>query len=238
MPIEKSLIFLMFPRLFKVYYPNYYTVSKKLKRISVEGSDITEEEKEEIPGKESVSDNLTDSLEDEEGLLTTTAYGALWRNKKLIKIFDCFMFLMMYRTATLERIPPVYNEEEEIQEANQTSPKKTPSGKLRKYFSAVKNNLRSQTQLHYIFQRIAEFVSNEKRLLLENLRDIYKVSLSVESQLFSYSLGIKEVAIVSTVQTKPKVHRFFRQFAELQENYLLEILMISPENMNTICKIS
>lgn len=227
----------MFPRLFKVYYPNYYTASKKLKRINVEGSDVTEEEKEEVPAKESISDNLTDSLEDEEGLLTTTAYGALWRNKKLIKIFDCFMFLMMYRTATQDRSLPIYHEDEELQETNQASVKKTPSGKLRRYFSAVKNNLRSQAQLQFIFQRIAEFVSNEKKLLLENLRDIYKVSLSVESQLFSYSLGIKEVAVVSTVQTKPKVHRFFKQFAELQENYLLEILMISPDNMNTICRI-
>lgn len=226
----------MFPRLFKVYYSNHFTAAKKLKKVSFEGSDGTEEEKEDQPGKESVSDNMTDSLEDEEGLLTTTAFGALWRNKKVIKIFDCFMFQMMHRSASQSTSNPMYNYYEDPQATTNIHPKPSPSGKPRQYFNAVRNNLRSQGQLQATFRRMAEFVSRERQALVDHAGDIHQASLCVESQLFGYGLGIKEVAVVNASLTKPKVHRFFRLFAQLKDNSLLEILMISPENMNTICK--
>lgn len=225
----------MFPRLFRIYFPNFHLAVKSVRKSSGEILDPTELS-DESPSL-IASDVQTDSMEDDDLLLTTNLTSSLWKNSTLIKTFDCFMFEMLFCSASKNYIQADHEHSMERLELDNQLADLSSMDKLRRHYFVIRQNIKKNSNLQSLFVKLSEFIMRERNSLIKNFKEVFKATLSIESHTYSNNFGLKEVSIASRLPVKNRVQKFFRQFAEHAEGYLLEILMIAPDSLNNLCKI-
>lgn len=121
----------------------------------------------------------------------------------------------------------------------------TPELSSRPLKPRKKNDMQSSPLLKSIDSKkkaqlkiLAILSNNERRLLQENVKDVFKVTVSVETHRYSQGQAFKEVIIVGKQSAGIRVHRFFKLLAEDRSSPLIELLMLSPESINNLCKPS
>lgn len=224
-PIQNINLFALFPKLFVHFHPSLTWTLKDIRSRenadkSSDGRALSQEPFETISQPEE---------EDKSQL----------QEPDKVALVDCFFFLMMaFNNGTEVRssIEQEFREHENRKPSGVYNPSQQGSGNLKKYFVAVSNNIKTTSRLPKIFSLIAKIVSRERKMIIGRLRDILRARLSVETITYSRSMPIIEVAILSQHRTGRKVHQFFKMFALNPESSLIDILMISPENISNLCR--
>lgn len=217
--IEDISIFALFPRLFMHYYPAFSWTMRDIRR----------------------RDNRSSRGIESEGIESTTYYddANMGVENKSRYEYDCFLFLMMAFNSSTEVLSGIDQDVEVDVQPRQKKKRLSVEGgssNFKLYYNTVKSNLRVQSRMPRIFKLISNIVSRERKLITNRLRDILRVKLDVEVHTYSRGMIGKEVSIINNYRTGNKVQKFFKLFAQNPGSSLIEILMISPENVNNVCR--
>ena len=159
----------------------------------------------------------------------------LYQKKKVeIKSIDCFLFKMLCSSFTSI-------------EANLLSPgddinplaEESPQRMSKTYWG----NLRKEVMGHGLVSissiALSKIIFEHRSLILERLDTILRVSVRIETNNYQRSLSLKLLAFENVHSTGLKAQRFFKILAESiqSSSQLMEVLCISPEDLNTICSL-
>ena len=230
--LEDSSLFALFPKLYQFYNPGKqqdHSYMKMSPFIDRERHNLSE-----VTADHTVITNETSSTKHDD--FNKEANGAL-RSKHSI---DLFMFQMMHKTITTINFSEM--------EANEKTPGPgdhvyySPSnpeeyenvGKL----SHMKQSSASKgTNTTIKLDVLSRIISDQRKLILENLTKIFKTKIDVETSHYQKHITIKEITLDTIHKTRHRVQQFFKAFAANNNPYLMEVLMVSPEALNNLYKL-
>lgn len=217
-------IFSIIPRLFILYYPSFKALMQnygaRARASKPEGST----RRLQAP---------SDSFEVESGAeeLDRSDHNQL-SSIHPIQSFECFMFqvsLMKHWSElevddTQDQMISYLRRKRKARETVKVSPDK----------AALKYNRSMRSSM---FQRLSNLISKERGLLIDGVKDVMRTTVSVETHKYKDGQIFREVNIVGKQEAGRRVCKFFKLFAEDKSSSLLEILMISPESLNNLCRL-
>lgn len=143
---------------------------------------------------------------------------------------DCFVFKMLCQIPT-EHIP-VRTEEFEFRAATPTA-----SQQDKRHWDRVRRDFMLNRIVPLNIGNMSKIVSQNKQLILKNLDKILRASIRIETYNYQRKISIKHLVFQSVQQTGSRAQRFFKIFAESRQatRQLMDLLCITPEDLNTIC---
>lgn len=217
--LSTESLFAMYPRLFMAYYP-------EIKRSLMSNENTTQIQYEMLDNK-----NLDDLSSNENELteFNMTTVGDLRANNS--KVYDVFQFQMFSKTESI-------NEDAIDSQDEETKPPADSKNRLsNSNWTKFKSDLKTKDIMPKTFKLVAELITQQRKAILKNLTKIVRVKVSLETNHYQRHATLREISLQTIQKTSNRAKQFFRLFAENNPNLLMEVLMISPEALNTIYRI-
>lgn len=218
-PIEKGSLFLMIPRLFQFYYPMAEEPSTEKKQSQTNRNPIQSlDQLKEI----NINQNSEGYLAQIDELLIKEEKRATFSS-----FDDCFMFKMLQHAGQTTHL--LLQSPSEIQNKSIA----------RQNWDKVKKELISHGLAPINYSFLLKTIYENRRLILEDLPNILRISIKLETKIYQRGLVLKQVILESVHSTGNKAQKFFKILADsvrVQEQ-LMDVLCISPEDLNNICKL-
>lgn len=155
-------------------------------------------------------------------------------NNFSIEKIECFLFKMLYG---------LYSEKL-VATGSQGTPSQfergciTPSKAARKYWDNIRNEIAGHRLVPLSSSSLAKVVYENRNLILRDLEKILRVILRIETRVYQRQIQLKEVIFENVQQTGSKAQKFFMILADSLKlnSQLMDVLCISPDDLNTICK--
>jgi len=87
------------------------------------------------------------------------------------------------------------------------------------------------------FKLVSKILSQQRKLLVENLSNVFKVKATIETQYYQRNICLREISLVSIKRPGNSTLQFFRIFAESSNPLFLDVLMLSPESLKMIFRL-
>lgn len=217
--LSTESLFALYPRLFMAYYP-------EVRRSLMSKENTTQIQYEMLDNK-----NLDDLSSNENELteFNMTTVGDLRANSS--KEYDVFQFQMFSKTESI-------NEDAMDSHDEETKPLSDSKNRLlNSNWAKFKSDLKTKDILPKTFKLVAELITLQRKAILKNLTKIVRVKISLETNHYQRHATLREISLQTIQKTSNRAKQFFRLFADNNPNLLMEVLMISPEALNTIYRI-
>lgn len=226
--IEKTSLFVIVPRLYWVYNPQIHDREQGHSCPDPQNLKVGSNEE----GKESAQ------IEKAAGLLYQYDLETKDQPDKTeaeVQKINCFLFKMLALTSTEKKCPDnantgLYPYEKET----------SPSNKAKKHWDSIRQEFINHRFILPTADTLSNIVFDNRNLVLKNLEKILRTSIRIETRCYQRNLVLKKIILESVQATGFKVHQFFKLLAESikMNSQLMEVLCISPEDLNIICRSS
>lgn len=207
--IHENALFVLFPRLLKLYFPNLQLSNEEPMSNS---GDKKEELIEDSAMDRTVMQKLVGTQEEEN--------------------MDLFLFQMFYRS--------ILN----LSEGSRAGdiPSKTP-GKGANRTGGENSMLHSHSTYsrgvgsnNYVL--ISQVLKRHRKLLNQNATKIFRCRVEIETNYFQHGLHIREVKLETLHRTKDRIQNFYKNFANHESVSLIDALLLGPDTLNNLYKVS
>ena len=91
---------------------------------------------------------------------------------------------------------------------------------------------------HELYEMVEEAMVDSHDMILKDLKSIFSTSISMETNLYQENLGLVELSIDSIGKINQQPAEYFRQAIHMASEMIFEVLMMSPESMRSMFKLS
>jgi hypothetical protein len=219
-PIEKGDLFLMIPKLYKLYNPKSQEPRSRVYLSSIgvvpNSLDFPNDQlaRDQVISQPNISEEeLTFDLEK---LSTLPALSS-----------DCFVFRMMQgavRTSTSKN--------------GKNLDSKSHSNAARRWLS-VKNEIINHGLTIIGQGALAKKLFAHRTLIVDSLEKIIRISLRVETKMYQKGIVLKQILLEDIHSVGAKIQNFFKILTESVpfHDQFFEVLCVSPDDLNTLCKL-
>ena len=264
--IKPSSLFLMFPRLFQMYFPDLKngleqplptsdnTVDKHPPngivhniadaQVQVEKPVMTLAERNEMMG---ISGNL--EKEEAELMADNNLYHDYHQGSSYSNVnMDFFHFPMFSATSAKIDTIDVPRAGVEDEESDTDEPKQQELNSItsiipnepRDRWRSVKHHLKKGkgTFVQTGFKMVSKIMDIHRKRLLENMSKVFRVKANIETQYYQRNACIREIGMTSMRRPGNTTLQFFKVFAESRSPLLLDALMLSPDSLMLVFKLA
>lgn len=222
--INQGSLFAMFPRLFGIYFPKKASTTNEPAVTTSDAGPVGGTE--EFDNESSEKDQTTIGPN---SILKASAFHASTR------VVELFQFQMFGQTNTEVQEDLINTENSPNLNYSAQKPLDSHGGAS---WNRFKSAWTTRGMMSANFQNMFKMVSDNRKLLLDNLTKIVRVRASIETMHYQRHLVVKEIALQSVQRTSHRVQQFFKLFAKDQGSLLVDALLLSPESLNAIYKLS
>lgn len=217
--VQESTLFVIFPRLFQIYFPSIKGQHDNSFTRNNTGRDQNSPDIMDSPAQEDTIEDEEDYNKEQDGALRST------------QGLDLFLFQMLYKTFTTGGEAENYSRTIDSSMQDQLNESKISKSTLKKYVQPRNISMNLQYEI------LTKFITQHRRQILDNLPKIFKAKVDIETNHFQGHISLREITLDSVHKTRNRVQHFFKAFAANNTPYLMEVLMVSPESLNNLYKL-
>jgi hypothetical protein len=220
----------MIPSLYHLYYPE---MKASIKSQYEENSRHTKQQSSPITSDDPIASKAPNTKWTSGILLQHDSTTQDQASYQLLhtETIDTFVFKMLCHINT-DHMPGRYDDDDKDASLS-------PSQLARSHWERVRRDFMLNRIVPLNFGNMSKIVSQNKMLILRNLDKILRTTLRIETHKYQREIVVKHIVFEIVQQTGSRAKKFFKIFAESNQasQHLMDLLCITPEDLNTICTI-